>query len=775
MKYIAIFLVHWVCSLGNFNICFAQNAKTDSLLRLLALAPENSFEKADLRRAMGLHLSIRNDFMRSENYFQKASEYYLNKASEKQKAFFLLDYGSLGRKQGNYKQANYFYETALKIAQDLQIDKELLAACHHRLGVLRWYQGNYWESESYLQKALDYYEENKDESKKYDLIGAIGTAYESQGQYQKALENYLKACEYFEKTKNKSSLYVYNLNIGNIWRSYQKNEAKALEYYQKSLNISTEIDDRRGQAQSYNNIGLIYEANHQLPKALEYFEKALAINIQLGIKPGQSFNFRNIARMYQAQKNYPKAFEYTQKALKLNREIGEDNREGANLQLTGILFLEQEQYKEAETHFDQAMVIFKKIRRFHDIADTHEWQAKVYHKTGRYKNAYESILLRNNIQDSLMDSERSKQMTQIQIYYDTKEKERMNLLLKKQNDLKDAEIEARSLLEQKIRLEKENREQENNLLMTENDLKETTIKQQRTQELRMLSERRNKEQETLYLKNESLLQMRNIEQKNIALAFAGFVFFLLGIFTLLFYKQKRNQQKLNKDLEKQKNEVFNKNEKIEAQSQQLEAQNNTLSQKNEQIEILVQEIHHRVKNNMQTISSMLNLQSAQIQDAKARETLQEGRNRIKAMSLIYQKLYQQENVSLVDIAEYIEKLTHDLAYTYGYQDIKTIFELDIIELEINKAIPFCMIVNELLSNCFKYAFKDNPNPTLSISLVQSDGILLVVQDNGTGIKDLENIKENGNFGTKLIYSLIKQLRANLKMENKEGLKVTLSL
>src|SRR5690625_1691740 len=138
-----------------------------------------------------------------------------------------------------------------------------------------------------------------------------------------------------------------------------------------------------------------------------------------------------------------------------------------------------------------------------------------------------------------------------------------------------------------------------------------------------------------------------------------------------------------------------------------------LSQKNEQIsktlgekEILLKEIHHRVKNNLQIISSLLSLQSRQLESPQAREAMQSSRNRIKSMALIHQKLYQDEDLVGVDIAEYIDKLTVSLASSYktstGNIEIKT--DVDPMKLDVDTIIPIGLILNELISNSFKYAF-----------------------------------------------------------------------
>lgn len=197
-----------------------------------------------------------------------------------------------------------------------------------------------------------------------------------------------------------------------------------------------------------------------------------------------------------------------------------------------------------------------------------------------------------------------------------------------------------------------------------------------------------------------------------------------------------------------------------------------IDRKNQKIQTLMRELHHRVKNNLQVISSLLGLQSMRLDDKAAQKAVEEGRERIRAMSLIHQKLYQDENVTAVNIKDYIENLVDELAQSYGVSDKANIsVQVPNIPMEADRALPVGLIINELVSNTFKYAYADIEDPRLEVSLLQSEGkdFNLRIHDNGNGLPNDLSVEKANSFGLKLVKLLIKQLNAKLKVDQKNGL------
>ena len=192
-------------------------------------------------------------------------------------------------------------------------------------------------------------------------------------------------------------------------------------------------------------------------------------------------------------------------------------------------------------------------------------------------------------------------------------------------------------------------------------------------------------------------------------------------------------------------------------------------------EVLLKEVHHRVKNNLQIIISILNLQYANIKDKKTLELLRDVRSRIKAMSFIHELLYQASDFSNINFSEYLTSITTNLVYSYSPNktvDLK--LDIDNVSLDLDRAIPCGLIVNELLTNALKYAFYEGKNDELSISLKESDGLItLIISDNGKGFPATIDYKKTESLGMQLVITLVEQLSGTISLDNSNGVKYTI--
>lgn len=188
--------------------------------------------------------------------------------------------------------------------------------------------------------------------------------------------------------------------------------------------------------------------------------------------------------------------------------------------------------------------------------------------------------------------------------------------------------------------------------------------------------------------------------------------------------------------------------------------------------VLLKEVHHRVKNNMQVISSLLNLQAQHIQDKEARAMFEDSRNRVKSMALIHEKLYQSENLAQIDFAAYIKNLTQHLASSYFERSRRIDLDLKIqnVLLGVDQAIPCGLIINELVSNALKHAFPRQKEGKIRI-VFQSDGnggLNLEVSDNGIGLPKSIKLEESETLGLQLVTTLVNQLDGNLEIKRNGG-------
>jgi len=205
----------------------------------------------------------------------------------------------------------------------------------------------------------------------------------------------------------------------------------------------------------------------------------------------------------------------------------------------------------------------------------------------------------------------------------------------------------------------------------------------------------------------------------------------------------------------------------------LGIKNNEISKALDEKEILIKEIHHRVKNNLQTISSLLHLQSRYVDD-ETKHLVNEGRNRVKSMALIHQRLYQSDDIKGIKLPDYLGNLAQSLFDSYNIRPGKISFNPDIdpLNLDVDTAIPVGLIVNELISNTLKYAFPDDKEGELIVSLKQkNDALELKVSDDGVGMPSDFNADESKGFGMRLIQVLGEKLEATLSITSGQGTQV----
>ncbi|MFI1772300.1 sensor histidine kinase [Thalassobellus citreus] len=206
------------------------------------------------------------------------------------------------------------------------------------------------------------------------------------------------------------------------------------------------------------------------------------------------------------------------------------------------------------------------------------------------------------------------------------------------------------------------------------------------------------------------------------------------------------------------------------QSKVLELKNNQINKAIKEKELLVKEVHHRVKNNFQIIASLLELQAKGLEDEKALAFANESKSRLKSMALIHKKLYHGED-GLINFEKYIKMLVKEISSVYVLnKNVDTHIFVNNVFFDIDTAIPLGLIVNELITNAYKYAFIDGLKGRLDISIkrVDKENYKLIVSDNGSGIPDDFNINEAKSFGLNLVTRLVKQLRGKLFFNNNDG-------
>ncbi|MXN90500.1 hypothetical protein GR160_04605 [Flavobacterium sp. Sd200] len=266
------------------------------------------------------------------------------------------------------------------------------------------------------------------------------------------------------------------------------------------------------------------------------------------------------------------------------------------------------------------------------------------------------------------------------------------------------------------------------------------------------------------LTEQKKLQDEKIEKDRVTrliiIAFSG----LLILIIALLYNRYRIKQKNQRILETKQKELELKQAEIETKNIKLQ---NLVSEK----EWLLKEIHHRVKNNLQIVMSLLNTQSAYLEDKVALTAIRDSQHRVHSMSLIHQKLYKSDNMAAINMPEYINELTQYLKDSFDLARYLT-FEMDVedMDMDVSQAVPLGLILNEAITNAIKYAFPGNSEGIISISLQNSvdDYFILKIADNGVGLPhDFDNRKIN-SLGMRLMNGLSGDLDGIFKIYNEIG-------
>jgi len=240
-------------------------------------------------------------------------------------------------------------------------------------------------------------------------------------------------------------------------------------------------------------------------------------------------------------------------------------------------------------------------------------------------------------------------------------------------------------------------------------------------------------------------------------AISGVLFFSLSYFVHGFsIKQEEVNKLLKIELSARKD--------LQVKTQSLES---VLSEK----QILIKEIHHRVKNNMQIIASLIALQVKNIKSVAAKHEIQQIRNRITSMALVHEMLYQSEDFSQIDYGQYIETLAHSVLKSMKPEDVNITYDFDIdqIKFNIDTAIPLGLLINELLTNAIKYAFPDGRRGKVCVSIKQhAEANELTISDDGVGFSFNDDIESLTTLGMRLVYSLVEQLDGTIVHECRNG-------
>ncbi|MFD1604292.1 histidine kinase dimerization/phosphoacceptor domain -containing protein [Flavobacterium artemisiae] len=281
-------------------------------------------------------------------------------------------------------------------------------------------------------------------------------------------------------------------------------------------------------------------------------------------------------------------------------------------------------------------------------------------------------------------------------------------------------------------------------------------KNKQIEELKIDYETKNKEQKIKLLNDQSELQQSELQKSKLLNSVSVWSLVLLLVIIALLYNRYRLKQRNHAKLELKEKEIHQKNL--------------NLTHLLEEKEWLLKEIHHRVKNNLQTVISLLNSQSAYLDNDMALSAIKNSQHRIHSMSLIHQKLYNSENISTINMPNYIKELVEYLRESFSLgQRIRFELKIDQLELDVAHAVPLGLILNEAITNSIKYAFPEDRTGMIYVTLatISENNYVLRIADNGIGF-DANLTQKPNSFGMMLIKGLSDDLAAKLNIENNNG-------
>ena len=551
----------------------------------------------------------------------------------------------------------------------------------------------------------------------------------------------------FLKIQTDSVRFDSLMRLGNRLEFDDKNVS--LRCYQELLKIAQKLDDKSRIARALYLLGCEEQVFERYASAIKYLQQSYQLYDELKMYKKVIKCTNKIAQVLDTQQDYDSALKYFKKTLELSQKF--DYPEYEAYSYVSIGNIENDylgKYQSALENYRKGISLCKKLKL------NEAYHGGLLNLSGLYKNSKDYDKALKTLEEPIKFYHENNTYGG---YAEAMALEKKGEILHEKKDYSLAQqitLKSLQLVEnqaQSLQLRVESTDLLRKIYDAQNNIPAAYETQKRWRVLydTLTNQNARKTVATLQTQFETVqkeTQIKELDEQNHAQqtqliwAISGFTVLLVSLVGGYYLYQKLNQNKL----------------KVEEQSLQLT--------------ILMKELHHRVKNNLAIVSSLLSMQSNRLEDKNAAKAVREGQMRVQAMSLIHQRLYKTDDVSTVNIKDYFTELAESLMQAYGHtpDDFDLTIEVENPALDVDLAIPLGLIVNELITNSFKYAYEGIERPTLYISLKNDKEITLKIQDNGIGIDEKLVSQKSNSFGQKLIKGLSKQLRGTYKFENNQG-------
>jgi len=579
--------------------------------------------------------------------------------------------------------------------------------------------------------------------------------YEMKGQFDLARALYKSVLEQHRKNKRTEDVCYVLLHLAIVER-----ESGNLELSFEFINEAEELVETTGEYSPYliySHKAMLYNDIGRSDSAYHYQQLQLAITTPSDSLK-RTMTYKDMSDTFVKIYNFDRAKDY---ALQSLSTIPSNYKLSRNLILTNLanIHLAKEEYDTAVAYALEAKEYLESVDHQIRLIPVYTALADIYSQTKDYKTA-SHYLNKVQLEDdySIAQILSPYYLSKLDVALHNADIAELKLayrqaseIMKDYNDLykKERWQKLKSAYLDRIG----NTVQSNEALVYHYALKDSVNNLERNyiiENLEAKYETKKKENEISRLELEDELNQNRIQQQRLAI---GGLVGGLGLLGLLLYR------------------IFGQNKKINTQNAII---SDALADK----ETLLREIHHRVKNNLQVISSLLGIQSRQITDRKAKEAIQEGRSRVHSMSLIHQNLYKKDNLTGIEMKDYLKKLSTSIISSYILQQgqVEVQHDIDEMTLDVETVVPIGLITNELLTNSLKYAFPDDRKGVITIQLKEkSNQLQLCISDDGIGLDPDQLRHKEESYGHSLIKAFRKKLDATIDIKGDNGTEVTIKI
>ena len=542
---------------------------------------------------------------------------------------------------------------------------------------------------------------------------------------------------------NDTAIYYYNRSLDMIilesdplWYGINKNHLGLLymelgDYYQALKNMQDAIiayklnGDIIRMGNEYNNMGIIYKEINDINKAEEAYLNSINILSEISETTELAMAYTNLSSIYINGGQTELGLELLEKGKVIFEETGFlKGLSGYYSVLSSYYNTEKpSNYNKVIESSKKGLSIAKEYNDHRQYAHATTVLGTAYLKTNQIDNAETILILGLRVSEKYELNDITSSITKLlsEVYEKKAQTKKALEFLNRYVVLSESLINEEKIIEfTSLDL---------NFKFHQLQIKDSLETVLREQEINLLHEQ----------------ELNNQKRSKLIFAFSSLIIIIMASF--VFYNSAKNKK----------------------QTRLLNIKNNEIEKSLNEKELLLKEVHHRVKNNFQTVSSLMELQMGEIKDKKALEIIIEGQNRINAMALIHKRLYLSDDISKVNFYDYTGQLVKEISSLYQACKIETTLRVIDVHLDIDTAIPLGLIINELITNAFKHAFSEDRNNALIITLTNKNtNYILKIADNGEGLSENFNIMETKSLGLRLINLLSKQLHGSFNYQYDGG-------